>query len=619
MRHFFLSAESRSRKDQLAALDRSQARIEFKLDGTILSANENFLATLGYSLSEIEGRHHSLFVESGYDKTPEYRNFWSALKRGEFQSGEFLRTDKKGRNVWLQASYNPICDANGMPYKIVKYASDITDQKKQNADFAGQVAAINKSQAVIQFDKDGVILDANENFLNAVGYRLDEIAGQHHRMFVESSYAASVDYRNFWTALNRGEYQAAEYKRLGKNGREIWIQASYNPILDTKGRVTKVIKYATDITTQTLQNADYAVQISAISKSQAVIQFNMDGTVISANENFLGALGYSLEEIRGHHHRMFVAPAEAHSTEYRDFWAALNRGEYQAAEYKRLGKNGTEIWIQASYNPIMDMNGRPYKVVKYATDVTREVMARMESDRARQIISDNLSEIDDAISNANQQSTDASSASIQTSSNVQIVAAGAEELNASVQEIANAMQKSKLATDNAYDRLQAADQATQRLTSAAQSMGGIVEVIQNIAGQINLLALNATIESARAGDAGRGFAVVATEVKNLANQAADATSRISQEIVGMQGVSDEVVNTLGTIRQSIESVREYTVGTASAVEQQTAVAREMSQNMQTAAIAVQTITDNIGHIATATQRANSSTRQVREAVLALSA
>ena len=248
------------------------------------------------------------------------------------------------------------------------------DQEQFN-DYAGQVAAIRKSQAVIAFDMNGTVLDANDNFLKALGYRLEEIQGQHHSMFVEPAYKQSSEYREFWAALNRGEYQAAEYKRIGKGGKEVWIQASYNPILDPDGKPFKVVKFATDMTVQKLQNADYVGQIAAIGKAQAVIEFKMDGTVLTANDNFLKALGYTLDEIKGRHHSMFVDEAYRQSFEYKEFWAALNRGEYQAAEYKRIGKGGKEVWIQASYNPIMDLNGKPFKVVKYATDVTPQKQA----------------------------------------------------------------------------------------------------------------------------------------------------------------------------------------------------------------------------------------------------
>jgi methyl-accepting chemotaxis protein len=535
---------------KLQALEKSQAVIEFDMNGVILTANENFLGAMGYSLDEIRGKHHSMFVEPAHKESAEYAEFWAALKRGDYRAAEYKRFGKGGREVWIQASYNPISDRSGRPYKVVKFATDVTREKLRNANFEGQIAAIGKSQAVIEFNLDGTILTANANFLAAMGYALDEIQGKHHSMFVEPAYKNSAEYKEFWAALNRGEHCAAEYKRIGKGGREVWIQASYNPIADAAGKVYKVVKFAADVTREKLRTADFQGQIEAIGKSQAVIEFNLDGTIISANANFLGAMGYSLAEIQGKHHSMFVVPEERESEEYRQFWAALNQGEYRSAEYKRLGKGGREIWIQASYNPIRDLNGKSFKVVKYATDVTAAVLARRRSEYIRSLMED--------------------------------TAAGSEQLNASVREIAESMDKSRRVAIDAFDQVVKADQSTQRLDTAAKSMGGIVDAISEITGQINLLALNATIESARAGEAGKGFAVVANEVKNLANQARRATEQIEEEIGNMLTVSSDVVGALAAIRERIDSVREYVTSTASAIEEQTSVANEMSTSMKRA-------------------------------------
>lgn len=421
----------------------------------------------------------------------------------------------------------------------------------QSSEYAAKVTAMARSQAVIEFGMDSSILTANENFLKALGYSLPEIVGKHHSMFVEATTRDSSAYREFWASLNRGDYQMAEYKRIGKGGKEVWILASYNPILDENGKPFKVVKFATDVTEDKLRTSDLAGQIAAIGKSQAVIEFNMDGMVRTANDNFLKALGYSLEDIKGHHHSMFVDPAERDTLAYREFWASLNRGEYQAAEYKRIGKGGREVWIQASYNPIMDLNGKPFKVVKYATDTTDQVIARMKSERVRSMM--------------------------------ESVAAGAEELNASVREISEAMVKSRNTATSAVEKVVSADSQAQRLSTAAQAMSGIVELIGNITGQINLLALNATIESARAGEAGRGFAVVASEVKNLANQAKQATDKITSEIDSLNEISGDVVSALEAIKHEIQNVSEYVTATAAAVEEQSTVTSEMSSSMQRAA------------------------------------
>ncbi|MEM8945002.1 MAG: PAS domain-containing protein [Planctomycetota bacterium] len=238
--------------------------------------------------------------------------------------------------------------------------------------------AINRSQAVIEFTSDGTILTANENFLGAVGYELAEIRGQHHRIFCDADYANSAEYRQFWESLGRGEFHSHEFQRFGKNNKEIWIQATYNPVLDRKGNVTKVVKFATDITEAKLRNADYEGKVNAISRSQAMIEFNLDGTIINANENFLSTVGYTLDEVQGQHHRIFCRPDYAESTEYRKFWQTLGEGEFSAGQFERLKKDGNPVWIEASYNPIMDASGKPYKVVKFATDITEDVAAKKQ-------------------------------------------------------------------------------------------------------------------------------------------------------------------------------------------------------------------------------------------------
>jgi methyl-accepting chemotaxis protein len=545
------NAKARDALAQADAISKSQAVIEFNMDGTIITANPNFLDAMGYTLAELAGKHHQIFMPGETRNSVEYRAFWADLNLGKYKAGEFKRIGKGGHEVWIQASYNPILDASGKAVKVVKFASDITSQKIRNMEDAGKIAAIGRAQAVIEFNLDGSIITANENFLGALGYSLAEIAGKHHSMFVAPSERESRDYREFWAGLNRGEFRSGEYKRFGKGGKEVWILASYNPILDDAGKPFKVVKFASDITAEKLKAADFAGQIEAIGKSQAVIEFNMDGVVLNANQNFLAALGYALSEIQGKHHRMFVATEARESAEYRDFWKGLNRGEFQSGEYQRLGKGGREVWIQASYNPINYLNGKPYKVVKYASDVTAQVIARKKSETVRGMM--------------------------------ESVAAGAEELNASVREISAAMSKSRETAGAAVDRVEDADRQAHRLSDAAESMQSIVQLIGDITGQINLLALNATIESARAGEAGRGFAVVAAEVKNLANQAKQATDKIEQEISNLNDISGDVLTALETIKKAIQSVNEYVTSTAAAIEEQSTVTSEMSSGMQRAA------------------------------------
>jgi methyl-accepting chemotaxis protein len=245
-----------------------------------------------------------------------------------------------------------------------------------SADLLAIYQALDRVQAIIEFDLDGTVVSANENFLSLFGYDLDEVVGKHHSIFCDPEYAKSDEYAEFWQKLGRGEFHEAEFKRLAKGGEELWLRASYNPVLDKDGKPVKVMKFATDVTATKLQNAEFEGKIQAIDRAQAVIEFDLDGTVITANKNFLTIFGYGLDEIAGKHHRIFCEPGYAESPAYAEFWQKLSRGEYEADEFKRLAKDGTELWLQASYNPIFDADGRPLKVVKFASDITGEVQKR---------------------------------------------------------------------------------------------------------------------------------------------------------------------------------------------------------------------------------------------------
>lgn len=600
-----LQVEIADMKSKLDAISKVQAIIEFNMDGTIITANDNFLSTLGYSLDEIQGQHHSMFVEPEYKNSHEYKAFWQSLNRGEFESREYKRLGKGGKEVWIQASYNPIFDENNIPYKVVKFATDVTADKLRNADYSGQIEAISKAQAVIEFNMDGTIITANENFLLTLGYSLDEIQGQHHSMFVEPELKASNEYKEFWQSLNLGQFESKEYKRLGKGGKEVWIQASYNPILDLNGKPFKVVKFATDVTVSKLRNADYSGQIEAISKAQAVIEFNMDGTIITANENFLSTLGYSLGEIQGKHHSMFVEPEFRHSDEYREFWESLNRGEYDASEYKRKGKGGKEVWIQASYNPIFDLNGRPFKVVKYATDITARKMAIAEikevlialskgdlsqfiknelagefsiiGDSLNELVTvlaDMVSEIRSASTNVfdsareiAQGNSELSHRTESQASSLEETASAMEELTSTVQQNAeNTTEASKLSTvvmdkaTNGGSVVRNAITAMSDINKSSKKIADIISVIDEIAFQTNLLALNAAVEAARAGEQGRGFAVVAAEVRNLAQRSAGAAKEIKgliNDSVDAVGQGTKLVDATGqTFEELVTAIEE---------------------------------------------------------------
>ena len=449
---------------------------------------------------------------------------------------------------------------------------------------AATLKALDKSMAVIEFTMDGTIITANENFLNAMGYRLEEVKGKHHRMFVPQELLnqdGGAHYRDFWASLNRGEFQTRQFKRIGKGGKEIWIEASYNPILGTNGKPFKVVKYATDVTQKILEYADLRGQVDAISKSQAVIEFNLDGTVITANANFLNVLGYRLEEVQGKHHSMFCESAYVNSAAYREFWATLNRGEYQAAQYKRIGKGGKEAWIEASYNPIRDLNGKPFKVVKFATDLTPRKAENAKL--ANEFEADVKSLVDVLAHSATEMQMTAqtlSAAAEQTNQQAATVASATEELSASVNEISRQLTEATTVVNNAVSVAERSNQMVSDLVGKADKVGEVTELISQIAGQTNLLALNATIEAARAGEAGKGFAVVASEVKSLATQTAKATGDIGDQIKGIQDTSNTTAGSIQEITKTIGKVSEVNTAISSAVEEQSAATKEVSANIQ---------------------------------------
>lgn len=474
--------------------------------------------------------------------------------------------------------------------------------------------ALNRSMAVIEFNMDGTIVRANENFLETMGYELDEIVGQHHRMFMPTDVFDKAEYEAFWEELRSGRFVSGAMARRKKNGQMIWLEASYNPILDRNGKPKKVVKLASDITERRVERAMWQSVFRAIEKSQATIEFELDGTIISANQMFLDVMGYTLDEIKGKHHSIFVEPSYRDSKEYKDFWKTLNAGEFNSGEFKRVGKGGKEVWISASYNPVLDPVGRPFKVVKFATDITAQTKLLLD---LKKIIDTNFSEIDGNLGELNSSADQSVSMSEETSNTIQTVSASAEQMASSIAEISQSMSQSRSETERAFAETVTANDSTQRMAQVVDAMGNIVEVIRNIAGQINLLALNATIESARAGDAGKGFAVVANEVKNLANQAAKATEDISEEISGIQAISGEVVGALETIQRAVQTVRDGVTSISSAVEEQSAVTNGVTNNMRIMASSVEGLTSNLETIRISTSRVADSVKKTREAASVL--
>ncbi len=379
------------------------------------------------------------------------------------------------------------------------------------------MAAIRQTMAMIEFTPQGEILDANEPFLTVMGYRLDELRGKHHRVFCADSTQGSAAYAQFWQRLAKGESFSDRFMRIAKGGREIWLQASYMPVLDANGRVSKVIKVATDITAQLDAEHQHESLLNAINRSMAVVEFNLKGEVIEANENFLHTMGYRLDEIRGKHHSLFCERETAGGDAYKRFWQRLNQGEFIADRFKRITKSGQIAWLRATYNPLYNSSGKLYGVVKFATDITTQVEHREAEAAAAQL----------AFTSARDTDASAVKGAGTVEEAVHVVRGIADELG------------------NVAQKVEALSEQSERISS-------IVQVIRGIAEQTNLLALNAAIEAARAGEQGRGFAVVADEVRNLAARTSQATVEINEVVRLNHELAQQAVSGMGSSRSKAE-------------------------------------------------------------------
>ncbi|NMX94886.1 MULTISPECIES: PAS domain-containing methyl-accepting chemotaxis protein [unclassified Pseudomonas] len=379
---------------------------------------------------------------------------------------------------------------------------------------AGLLDAIERSMAVIEFDLQGSVLRANDNFLKTMGYRADQVVGQSHRLFCTQAFARSADYGQLWTQLRNGQFQSGTFERVAADGHSVWLEASYNPVRDQAGRVVKIVKYALDVSARMQAESEANAKLEAIDRAMAVIEFNLDGSIITANQNFLQRLGYSLAQIQGKHHRLFCKPELANSQEYIDFWHRLNQGELFSGQFERITHAGQTLWLEANYNPVYDASGRLCKIVKFASDVTAMVEKHAE----------------DA-----QSATQAYHISLQTR---EIAEKGAEV----IQQTASGIH------DIAAD-IESSSSLIAKLGERSQQITAIVNTIRAIADQTNLLALNAAIEAARAGDQGRGFAVVADEVRQLAARTSGSTAEISSMIEMIQSETRQAIDSMDNTRE----------------------------------------------------------------------
>ena len=523
----------------LAALGKLQGLMQFDLRGCVSDANAFALDLFGYQRDELLGQPHQLLCLATRERQQEERQFWSLLAEGQSQAGEFRRVDKQGREVWIQARYVPLSHDGGQPDHVIALIDDITATMHARQDFSGKIQAIERVQAVIEFDLQGRVLRANDNFLRTFGYQEQELLGRHHRMFCTEEDVRASSYRQLWEGLERGQFQSGEFRRLDKLGREVWIQASYNPILDVDGRPLKVIKFATDITAAKRLSSETAGKIDAIARSQAVIEFDMRGTILTANSNFLRAVGYTLEEVQGQHHSMFCDDALVQSEGYRNFWADLGEGKFKSARFHRFAKHGAAIWLQATYNPILDTNGRAFKVVKFAMDITQQV-------EREQTVSSRVAGIGDAMQ--------------ELAGAIDSIGQGAAHANTIAQQTEQHARQGRVLLGQSIDSIL-------EIQKSSQDVQEIVSTISDIAIQTNLLAFNAAVEAARAGEHGRGFAIVADEVRKLAEKSGDAARNIARLIDATIGRVDQSGTLSEQVRLSFEQIRDSVHNTTQSIGQ----------------------------------------------------
>lgn len=675
------AATAKSSKSEMAlhkchvdTLQATLCTLELELNGTIRTANGQFLELMGFDLEEVEGRSLASFAESNARETTLYKELFNSLGAGKRQSSEYKLLNKEGNEVWLQATFAPVQESNQSSNRVLCIASDVTKRKaleREAEELRVRVDIMNLTSIVSESDLKGDILSVNEKFCEVSKYSRDELIGQPHNTTRHPDMPKEV-FKELWASIGRGKTFRGVIKNQAKDGTPYYVDAVIAPVMGENGKPRKYIGVRYDITETEIERQNSQGILAAIQNMIAFIEFDTKGHVVNANNNFLKTMGYRSEEIVGKHHRIFVDPNSHNSNEYTQFWADLNAGQSKSEVFKRVSKEGKEVWLQSIYAPVKDEMGRVYKVVKIATDITESVHANEElKSKVSQILdvvtlatqgdltqiigvsgTDPIGQLGDGLAsffvdlrksiasiadnasalagaseelssvskqmNSNAEETSAqanvvSAASEQVSQNVQTVATGVEELNSAIREIAKNATDAAKVSQQAVTVANTTNATIAKLGESSAEIGKVVKVITSIAEQTNLLALNATIEAARAGEAGKGFAVVANEVKELAKETAKATEDISHKIETIQSDTRGAVEAIRQISDVINQINDISSTIASAVEEQTATANEMGRNVAEASKGSGEIAQNITSVASAAESTTQGASNTQQA------